>query len=143
MAKFDKSKIADPSDPRPVEVDTGLKRPETTEERIKRIIRQEISPRAESMGEESLEESEDLEIEDEFGSELPITDSEFQEMRQEFPEQMDKLFPSSSPVEAEANGEDSDEGGAPDPGPTPGKEDENARQNIENAADSSSHVSDR
>lgn len=87
----------DPSDPRPVEVPTALKRPESTDEKIRRIIKEQISPHAVERGFESLEESEDFDVDDDFDSELPITKAEFQEMQAEFPEQIKKLFPSRSP----------------------------------------------
>jgi hypothetical protein len=99
----------DPTDPVPVEVPTELKRPETTDEKIRRIIAEHISPRAAEYGLETLEESEDFEIDDDFDSDLPITESEFQEMRAEFPEQMDKLFPPDSSPQEENNGGSADD----------------------------------
>ena len=87
----------DTADPRPVEVPTELKRPESTDERIRRIIAEQISPRAVEQGMESLEDSEDFDIdEDDFAGELPITDAEFHEMRAEYPEH----FQTGSPVES-------------------------------------------
>lgn len=83
----------DPNDPKPVEVPTELKRPESTDERMRRLIREHISPKAQDMGFESLEESEDFDVEDPWHDDLPITNAEFLEMRSEFPEQMEKLFP--------------------------------------------------
>lgn len=88
----------DQADPRPVEIPTELRRPETTDERIRRIIKEQISPHAVESGMESLEESEDFEIEDDFEGELPLSDSEFAEMKSEFPEILDQT---GSPVESD------------------------------------------
>lgn len=107
----------DETDPRPVEVPTKLKRPETTDERIRRIIKEQISPHAVQQGLESFEESEDFDIEDDFESQMPLTKAEFQEMQREFPDQMEKLFPHGSPkAEKKGAGTGLEEEPVPDSG---------------------------
>ena len=74
----------DRADPVPVEVPADMKQPETMDDRIKRIIREQISPMAQEMGEESLEESNDYDVEDDFESGVPKTMYEETEMVPEY-----------------------------------------------------------
>lgn len=68
--------LCDPSDSTPVEVPANMKRPESQDERIRRIIREQIRPQ--DAGYETEEEANDLEIpDDEDFTELPMT---FEEM---------------------------------------------------------------
>lgn len=73
----------DKADPKPVEIPAELKRPETIEEKIKRIIRTELSAKATMEGEESYEESEDLDMDED--DDTPLTPYEMTVMKPEFP----------------------------------------------------------
>lgn len=118
--KLDK-KTLDKFDPKPTEVYSELKRPETQDERIRRIIREQIRPQ--DHGYETEEEAEDFDIEDDFEGELPISDDEFIEMRSEYPIVNEILNPTGSPDESDevAQGDHSNPPGAT------GKDDDNER----------------
>lgn len=73
----------DAADPRPVDIPAELKRPETMDEKIKRIIATEIQAKALDYGLESLEESEDFDVDDDDG--LPESPYELKEMKSEYP----------------------------------------------------------
>ena len=51
-------------DPNPVEIPAGLRKPESLEERIRRIIRSSVSDEAAQQGLETFEEANDFEIDD-------------------------------------------------------------------------------
>jgi hypothetical protein len=98
----------DPSDPKPIEVALDAKRVESQDERIRRIIREQIRP--ESYGYESEEDAEDFEVEDDADllGELPITPEEMAYVQSQHPELTNEiLIPNSSP--------DQGSGGDPDP----------------------------
>lgn len=62
-------------DSRPVEIPSGMKRPETLTETIQRMVRTNFSKIAESQGFESFEEAHDFDLpDDDF--DLPISESE-------------------------------------------------------------------
>lgn len=68
--------LCDPNDPTPVEIPADMKRPESQDERIRRIIREQIRPQ--DVGYETEGEAEDLEIEDdEVFADMPLTEEEF------------------------------------------------------------------
>lgn len=52
-------------DPRPIEWPAGMKRPETMQETMRRLIATELSQAAEAAGAESFEDADDFEVEDE------------------------------------------------------------------------------
>lgn len=58
-------------DPKPMALPVGLNRPPTLNERIKQLIRGEISRRAEAQGEETFEEADDFEVGDDFDPKSP------------------------------------------------------------------------
>lgn len=62
-------------DSRPIEVPAAFKRPESTEERIQRIIRTTISQTAAARGGETIEDAYDFEIEDD-AAEARVSDAE-------------------------------------------------------------------
>lgn len=66
----------DPTDPTPIEVDPKLKRVESQDERIRRIIHEQIRPQ--DYGYETEDDNEDLDIEDDENlmGEMPITAEE-------------------------------------------------------------------
>lgn len=51
-------------DPTPMEIPLNMRRPETSDERIRRIITHSLSVRAQEMGHESFEEADDFDIPD-------------------------------------------------------------------------------
>lgn len=63
MAEFDSFGRQIP-DPRPVEVPTGLRKPENLHESMRRMIRTELSRAAVASGVESFEEADDFEVDD-------------------------------------------------------------------------------
>lgn len=83
-------------DPTPVEVPIELKRPETTDERLRRIVRELISTKAVDNGLESFEESNDFEVDDSFDGDGLMSPYEVQEMVPEFPDNL--KTPDGSPV---------------------------------------------
>lgn len=68
----------DPHDPTPIEVDPKLKRVETQDERIRRIIREQIRPQ--EHGYETEEDNEDLDVEDDENllGDMPLTVEEME-----------------------------------------------------------------
>lgn len=58
-------------DPTPVALPTGFKRPEMLAETVARLVRREISERADLAGFETFEEAEDFEIGDDFEPNSP------------------------------------------------------------------------
>lgn len=54
-------------DPTPVEMPLGFKRPETLAEQVQRLVRGEISRRAQDAGEETFEDSEDFDVDGDDG----------------------------------------------------------------------------
>ena len=77
----------DKADPVPVEIPVDMKQPETMDDKIKRIIQEQISPQAANMGEETLEESQDYEVGDDFEGDAPQTMYEETEMVSEYLEE--------------------------------------------------------
>lgn len=72
-------------DPTPLEIPAGMRRPETVNEMMARMIRTEVSRAAESAGAESFEDSFDFDVDD--PEELPLTGHEFVAMHVEMGEQ--------------------------------------------------------
>ena len=52
-------------DPTPVAMPAGFKRPETLAEQVQRLVRRDISYRAEALGLETFEDAEDFDVDDE------------------------------------------------------------------------------
>lgn len=61
------------NNPVPVVLATGLNRPLTLAQQIDRILHHRLSREASRQGFETLEESEDFDIDDDFNSDLPYT----------------------------------------------------------------------
>lgn len=55
------------TDPTPLRLPLGFKRPETLAEQVQRLVRTHISRTAEDQGFESFEESEDFDVDDDLG----------------------------------------------------------------------------
>lgn len=94
----------DPYDSTPVEVPANLKRAETQDERVRRIIREQIRP--ESYGYETEEDNEDLDIEDDSGflGELPLTPAEMEYLKSSHGDLIDEILePLGSPKPAVAD----------------------------------------
>lgn len=95
-------------DPRPVEVPVGISKPESMNDMIRRLVRQEASRTAEEAGYESFEEADDFEVEDEDLDALP-TQYMVPEIGPDGPESLDgdqekpSEADSSGPVPAESN----------------------------------------
>lgn len=68
-------------DPTPVEIPLDMKRPETVQEMMARMVRTEVSQMAASRGMESFEESFDFDVDDDV--ELPLTSHELVAMKLE------------------------------------------------------------
>ncbi len=122
----------DPSDSKPVEISPNLKRMETQDERVRRIIREQIRPQ--NYGYETEDDNEDLEVEDdpEFLGELPLTPSEFNYIESTHGDLIEEtLTPHSSP-EQEAEGQ----GDPPEnpPEPSNNEEDINEGRNTKAAS---------
>lgn len=92
----------DPSDPRPTEIALEVTRAETQDERIRRIIREQIRPQ--DHGYETEDDNEDLEVEDDehFLGELPMTPAEAEYIKSTKGDLIDEyLTPLSSPKTGE------------------------------------------
>lgn len=66
-------------DPRPVEVPAGFRKPESLTERIRRLIRTDVSGLAEKQGAESFEEANDFDVADDDAAESGATHHELHE----------------------------------------------------------------
>lgn len=89
----------DPSDPTPVAVATELNRPETQDERVRRIIREQIRPQ--EQGYETEEDNNDLEVDDDenFMGELPLTEAEAEYIASKHGDVIEEILtPLSSPA---------------------------------------------
>jgi len=53
-------------DPKPLEIPSGMKRPETLAEQVQRLVRTQISEEAAAQGFETFEESEDFDVDDDI-----------------------------------------------------------------------------
>lgn len=72
--------------PKPLFISTGLNRPPTLEQQIARVLKRELSMRVQTAGHETFEEANDLDIDDGFDVDEPL--SPYQDMVQEYlPEQ--------------------------------------------------------
>lgn len=83
--KDEKNPALEYPDPTPVEIPTELKRPESIDEKMKRIIRNELSVQAQARGRESFEEANDFNVEDSFEADGVLSPYEVNEMVEEFP----------------------------------------------------------
>lgn len=59
------------TDPTPMEIPAGFRKPETMEEMVQRLVRRQVSDAAEAAGAESFEESEDFDVDDMFDPSSP------------------------------------------------------------------------
>lgn len=71
-------------DPRPVAIPAGMKRPETLEQKMKRMIQHELSQHAVENGQESWEDANDFNVEDEDPTLKPTSFEMASEMMEEF-----------------------------------------------------------
>lgn len=69
----------------PVELPIGLKRPPTMNERVKELVFRELSRQAQQEGLESLEEANNFDIDEPDGSQLPMSQYEMKDVREEVP----------------------------------------------------------
>jgi hypothetical protein len=76
-------------DPTPIAVPIGTKRPETLEQKLKRIMRNELSVAAEMKGEETLEEANDFNVGDDYDPDTPY--SPYEKSEEEWLEQEEKF----------------------------------------------------
>lgn len=72
-------------DPKPMEVPAELRRPESMDEKIRRIIRTNLSEQAAAQGRETFEEADDFEVEDSFDADGITSQYDLQDMDSEFP----------------------------------------------------------
>lgn len=75
-------------DPTPVEIAMELKRPETMDEKIRRIVATRISEQAAEQGSESFDEANDFDIKDDFEVDEPASPHEIFDMEPEYPEDL-------------------------------------------------------
>jgi hypothetical protein len=103
MRKFKKEVKRDPTkeypDTTPIEVPAELKRPESMEQKMKRIVKEQISVGAAAKGYESFEEASDFDVEDSFEGDNLLSPYDVNEMVEE--------FPAGSPELPEKEGEES------------------------------------
>lgn len=98
-----------------IELPVHLLKRESDEERLSRIVRREISLRAHETGAESIEESDDFEVDED--PEDFISDCEFPEMLDEYPVDRPPAYsPAPSSPEQSGEGSNGPEGG---PGESP------------------------
>lgn len=90
-------------DPSPIEIPAELKRPESMDQRIKRLVHSQIQAKAMEEGFETFEEANDFEVDDSFDGDGIMSPYDVQEMEPEYPV---NEFPSGSPVKAEKQSEE-------------------------------------
>lgn len=78
------TKGAEISDRTPVAMPLGWKRPESIEEKMRRIIRESLSQRAMEEGFETFDESDDFDMGDEDGLPMPYSPHEMTTMQEDF-----------------------------------------------------------
>lgn len=110
-------------DPKPMEVPAGLKRPETMQERIRRLVKTELSQVAARQGMETLDEANDFEVEDDSAEDF-MTNYEVHAMVEETPREQrasegGRRSGSGRPVER-GPGETGEGGGGEDQEPEDG-----------------------
>lgn len=71
-------------DPRPLEIPAGFKKPESITDIIQRLVRTQLSQRAQEEGNETWEEANDFDMDDDDPDSL-FTPYELQEMQEERP----------------------------------------------------------
>lgn len=59
-------------DTTPVSLPTGFRKPETLQEQVARLVRNQVSREAEEAGYESFDEADDFDVEDEFDPSTPF-----------------------------------------------------------------------
>lgn len=128
-------------DPTPVEIPVELRKPETMDEKMRRIVREQISVKAQESGLETFEEANDFDVDDGFEDDALFSPYELKDMLPEYNENM--VTPDGSPVygESEASG---DRKKSPEAGSeSPGKDIEsNGTENAGNSAKTDSGVSE-
>ncbi len=72
-------------DTTPIEIPAELRRPETVDEKIKRLVLTNIQNQALKAGLESFEESDDFDVEDSFDGDGIMSPYDVHEMEPEFP----------------------------------------------------------
>lgn len=110
-------------DDTPLEVPSGLSRPESITDTIKRMVRDHVSAAADRQGFETFEESNDFELpDDEFAE--PVSPHEYRAMDVEVPteEDRDVVKRAARGKESEARGSDSGEDGKKEDGELEGLE---------------------
>lgn len=90
--------------PEPMEIPLDLQRVESMDERIKRILKTEISMKAAEHGYDTFDEANDFEVTDDFEREVESSKYDVVEMQEEFPESL-----------VATNRENEDAGGEPAP----------------------------
>lgn len=109
MAKYNELGQQIP-DQTPIEVPLGFQKPETIEQKMQRLIRTEISARAEEHGMESFEEADDFDVPDDEDDNMDLWESQYQ--MTEMQEQYFEIPPSARPVEqSSSTGDPSPPGG--------------------------------
>lgn len=96
--------------PEPVVLNTGINKPLTLQEQIKRIIKTQVATDAHLQGAESFEEADDFDVDD--GFETEVNSSKYELVEEEF-------IPDQSAHHADAEPQDEPEVQEPPPEPPP------------------------
>lgn len=83
-------------DPTPVEIPIEMQRPESMDEKIKRIIQTQISAQAAMNGTETFDEANDFDVQDDFEVAEPVSQHEMIDMMPEYPEGLEEKIKSET-----------------------------------------------
>lgn len=131
--KEDKKIKQDPTleypDPQPTHIHPDLKRAETMDEKIRRIVKVNVSQAAMEAGTETLDEANDFDVLDDFEVPEPVSKHEVFDMEPEYPVGSNPLTEpapdpegDSSPSGQEKNSPSNSSGSEPDGGDPAGSE---------------------
>lgn len=96
-------------DPEPMAIDTGLRRPESIQDQIRRMIRNEASMAAAESGRETWEEADDFDIGDDFEPHSPY-EQDFDQQTSDLPgeEELRSQFQEERPIDKRSQSGDDD-----------------------------------
>lgn len=132
------------NDPVPMEIPAGMRRPETVQEMMARLVRTTISESAARAGHETFEESFDFDVDEEGRDELPLTSHELVAMRAEYHgEQGQDADADTGSGEDGRDGEGGDRSGSRERGRRRSSEDESREGDRDSRRDDRRGTADR
>lgn len=115
--------------PKQMQIPVGMKKPQSLQDQIKKILREEVSMQAQAQEKESWEEANDFDVKDDFETDLIESQYELVELEEEFVKQNPFKPKQKKPIGNEGSEKPSkeestkkvktEEGGAQKPPPAP------------------------